>query len=64
MSAGNVITLLNFDLINILCTLLDKLKGLDKHKKFEHKIVNIFLTLSFKHMFWVPKRTVSSRRFF
>ena len=30
----------------------------------EPKIVNIFLSVNFINVFWVPKRTVSSRQFF
>ena len=37
--------------------------ALDK-QNFERKIVIIFLPISFYHMFWVLKRTVSLRRFF
>ena len=38
-------------------------KAQDKQKNWR-KIVNIFLTISKKHLFWVLRRTASLRRFF
>ena len=38
--------------------------GLDINNFFAHKIVDIFLPISFNIMFWLLKRTVSLRRFF